>query len=820
MPDGAQPLEMNIEPIEIQEEMERSFLDYAMSVITARALPDARDGLKPVQRRVLYGMYDGGLRPDRNHKKCASAVGDVMGKYHPHGDQSIYDSLARMAQDFSLRYPLVDGHGNFGSPDPNDRPAAMRYTEARLAPLAMQLLGEIDEDTVDFQETYDGNNEEPIVLPARYPNLLINGGGGIAVGMATNIPPHNLGEIVDATLHLIDHPDATPDDLMQFVKAPDFPTGALILGQAGARDVYRTGRGSIKMRAVAEIDEGRKGEQRIVITEVPYQTSVEVIGTKIAELVNDRKIEGIRDVRNESAGDSVRLVVELKRDANSQVVLNQLYKHTPMQSNFAVHMLALVDGVPRLLNLREALRVYVEHQVVVITRRTEFRLRKARDRAHIVEGLLRALDAIDEIIAMIRASADTDAARTGLMAAPFEFSEIQAQHILEMPLRRLAQLEHQKLLDEHAELQERIAGLQAILDSDARKLEVIKAELGEVREAYPEGRRTQITLDTGDIADLDLIEDEEVVVVLSNKGYVKTVSNDAFRKQGRGGKGVRGSSLKDEDYVEHLLTTTAHSYLLFFSNRGRVYRLRAHEIPMKERTARGTAIVNLLALGPEERVQAVIDTRTYEDGAYLFFATRQGQVKKTKMSEYDSSLRTGLIAINLKPDDELVRVIQTTGNDDIFMVSRNGMTIRFNESDVRPMGRAAAGVRGMKLKNSEDAVVSCAIAEDDAVMLFVTSSGHGKRTKLDKFNKQGRGGQGVRGMRVTAGRVGVIAAFMVQVDDEILVFSSVGNIMRTGARDISSQGRDATGVKVAALNSGESVVAVAPVLEGGEGEDD
>ncbi len=820
MPDGAQPLEMNIEPIEIQEEMERSFLDYAMSVITARALPDARDGLKPVQRRVLYGMYDGGLRPDRNHKKCASAVGDVMGKYHPHGDQSIYDSLARMAQDFSLRYPLVDGHGNFGSPDPNDRPAAMRYTEARLAPLAMQLLGEIDEDTVDFQETYDGNNEEPIVLPARYPNLLINGGGGIAVGMATNIPPHNLGEIVDATLHLIDHPDATPDDLMQFVKAPDFPTGALILGQAGARDVYRTGRGSIKMRAVAEIDEGRKGEQRIVITEVPYQTSVEVIGTKIAELVNDRKIEGIRDVRNESAGDSVRLVVELKRDANSQVVLNQLYKHTPMQSNFAVHMLALVDGVPRLLNLREALRVYVEHQVVVITRRTEFRLRKARDRAHIVEGLLRALDAIDAIIAMIRASADTDSARQGLMAAPFEFSEIQAQHILEMPLRRLAQLEHQKLLDEHAELQERIAGLQAILDSDSRKLEVIKEELGQVREAYPEGRRTQITLDTGDIADLDLIEDEEVVVVLSNKGYVKTVSNDAFRKQGRGGKGVRGSSLKDEDYVEHLLTTTAHSYLLFFSNRGRVYRLRAHEIPMKERTARGTAIVNLLALGPEERVQAVIDTRTYEDGAYLFFATQRGQVKKTKMSEYDSSLRTGLIAINLKPDDELVRVIQTTGDDDIFMVSRNGMTIRFNEADVRPMGRAAAGVRGMKLKNAEDAVVSCAIAEDDAVMLFVTSSGHGKRTKLDKFNKQGRGGQGVRGMKVTAGRVGVIAAFMVQVDDEILVFSSVGNIMRTGARDISSQGRDATGVKVAALNSGESVVAVAPVLEGGEGEDE
>jgi DNA gyrase subunit A len=790
-----------------------------MSVITSRALPDARDGLKPVQRRILYGMYEGGLRPERNHKKCASAVGDVMGKYHPHGDQSIYDALARMAQDFSLRYPLVDGHGNFGSPDPNDRPAAMRYTEAKLAPLAMQLLGEIDEDTVDFDETYDGNNDEPGVLPARFPNLLVNGGGGIAVGMATNIPPHNLGEIVDATQYLIEHPDATPDDLMGIVRAPDFPTGGLILGQAGARDVYRTGRGSIKMRAVAEIDEGRKGEQRIVVTEVPYQTSVEVIGAKIADLVNDRKIEGIRDVRNESAGDSVRLVVELKRDANAQVVLNQLYKHTPMQSNFAVHLLALVDGVPRLLNLRDALQVYLDHQVVVITRRTEYRLRKDRDRAHIVEGLLRALDAIDEIIALIRGSEDTDAARTALQAKPFEFSEVQATHILDMPLRRLAQLEHQKLVDEHAELQTRIAELEAILASDQRKMEVISAELAEVREKFADERRTEITLDTGDIADLDLIEDEEVVVVLSATGYVKTVAADAFRRQGRGGKGVRGSSLKDEDYVAHLLTTTMHSYLLFFSNRGRVYRLRAHEIPMKERTARGTAIVNLLALGPEETIEAIIDTRTYEDGAYLFFATKHGQVKKTKMSEYDSSLRTGLIAINLKENDELVRVIQTRGDDDIFMVSRNGMTIRFSEADVRPMGRAAAGVRGMKLKNAEDAVVSCDVAKDESVMLFVSASGHGKRTKLDKFNRQGRGGQGVRGMKVTASRVGVVAAFTVLPDDEILVFSSVGNIIRTGVRDISSQGRDATGVKVAALGKGESVVAVAPVLEGGEGED-
>jgi DNA gyrase subunit A len=540
---------------------------------------------------------------------------------------------------------------------------------------------------------------------------------------------------------------------------------------------------------------------------------VEVIGQKVAELVNERKIDGVRDVRNESSGDSTRLVVELKRDANAQVVLNQLYKHTPMQTNFAVHMLALVDGVPRLLNLAQALTVFVEHQIEVITRRTEHRLEKAKGRAHILEGLLRALDAIDEIIALIRGSEDTDAARQGLMAAPFEFSEVQANHILDMPLRRLAQLEQQKLKDEYDELQATIKDLEAILASDERKRDVVKSEIGEIREKYADQRRTQLTFDSGDLDVLDLIEDEEVVVVLSHKGYVKTVAADAFRRQGRGGKGVRGGNLRDEDYVEHLLTTTAHSYLLFFSNRGRVYRLRAHEIPMKERTARGTAIVNLIALAPEERIEAVIDTRTYEDGAYLFFATRQGQVKKTKMSEYDSSLRTGLIAINLHEGDELVRVIQTSGRDDIFMVSKNGMTIRFSENDVRAMGRATAGVRGMKLRNADDAVVSADIARDEAVLLFVSSSGHGKRTKLDKFNRQGRGGQGVRGMRITASRGEVVAAFTVSNDEEILVFSSSGNIIRMGVKEISSQGRDATGVRVARVAEAETVVAVAPVLE-------
>jgi len=819
VPEGTQPtLEPNVEPIEIQEEVERSFLDYAMSVIVSRALPDARDGLKPVHRRIIYGMYDRGLRPDRQRAKSAQVVGHVMGNFHPHGDQAIYDALARMAQDFSLRHPLVDGKGNFGSPDPNDRPGAMRYTECRLAPITMQTLEGIDENTVEFVDTYDGKTKEPEVLPSRFPNLLVNGGGGIAVGMATNIPPHNLGEVIDATVHLIDHPDATVEDLMGIVAGPDFPTGALILGRSGIQDAARTGRGSIKMRAIAEIEEHKNG-QRIVVTEVPYQTSVEAIGTKIADLVGDRKVEGIRDVRNETSRGEYRLVIDLKRDANAQVVLNQLYKHTTMQTTFGVIMLALVDGVPKVLNLKEALEQYIAHQVDVITRRTQFRLDKARDRAHIVEGLLRALDHIDEIIALIRGSESADAARSALMAKPYEFTEIQANHILDMQLRRLAQLEHQKLKDEYEELTKTIKELESILNSRKKLEGVIKTEIREIREKYASERRTQITFDSGEIDVLDLIEDEEVVVVLSKKGYVKTVAADAFRKQGRGGKGVRGSSLKEEDYVEHLLTTTAHSYLLFFSNRGRVYRLRAHEIPMKERTARGTALVNLIALTPEEHIQAIIDTRTYEEGAFLFFATRQGQVKKTKMGEYDSSLRTGLIAINLKEGDELVRVIQTTGAEDIFMVSRNGMTIRFSGVDVRPMGRAAAGVRGMRLKNAEDAVVSCDVARDDSVMLFVSESGHGKRTKLDRFNRQGRGGQGVRGMKITASRQGVVAAFTVQPDDEILVFSSAGNIIRTGVKDISSQGRDATGVKVAALGSGDSVVAVAPVLEAEDGED-
>ena len=819
MPDDAiQESLGDIELIEIREEVERSFLDYAMSVITARALPDARDGLKPVQRRILYGMYSQGLRPDRKHQKSAQAVGEVMGKYHPHAGEAIYDALARMAQDFSLRYPLIDGHGNFGSPDPADRPAAQRYTEARLAALAMELLGEIGEDTVDFEATYDGQNEEPLVLPARFPNLLVNGGGGIAVGMATNIPPHNLGEIIDAAVHMVDNPDAKVAELMKIVKGPDFPTGALILGKEGIKDAYTKGRGSIKMRAVAEIDEGKRGEMRIVVTEVPFQTSVEVIGQKIAELVNERKIDGIRDVRNESAGDTPRLVVELRRDANAAVVLNQLYKHTPMQTSFPVNLLALVDGVPMVLTLDRAILVYVAHQMEVVTRRTQYRLKRAEERAHIVEGLVKALSMIDAVIALIRKAADPDVALAGLMKKPFEFTEVQAKYILDMQLRRLTQLEGKKLRDELAELQALIKELESILKSKPKLRKVIKDELLELKARYGDDRRTKLTVDTGEIDVLDLIQDEEVVVVLTNKGYIKTVAADAFRRQSRGGKGVRGSRARDDDYVDKLLTTTAHSYLLLFSNRGKVYRLRAHEIPMKDRTARGTALVNLITLAQDERIQAIIDTRTYEEGAYLFFATKSGMVKKTRMTEYDTSVRSGLIAINLTRSDELVRVIQTTGKNDVVMATRNGQTIRFSESGVRPTGRATAGVRGMRLKTG-DSVVSSDVYRRGAVMLFVSSSGHGKRTKLDLFHRQGRGGQGVRGMKVTEARGGVVGAFTVSEDDELLVFSSGGNIVRMPASEISLQGRDATGVRVAKLGAGETIVAVAPVLEAEEAED-
>ncbi|PLS76592.1 MAG: DNA gyrase subunit A [Actinobacteria bacterium] len=800
-----------IEPIEIQEEMERSFLDYAMSVIVSRALPDARDGLKPVHRRILYAMHDLGVRPDRPHMKCARVVGDVTGKYHPHSDDAAYDALVRMAQDFSLRHPLIDGHGNFGTPD--DPPAARRYTECRLAPIALQMLAGIDEDTVDFVDNYSGEFTEPSVLPSRFPNLLVNGSQGIAVGMATNIPPHNLGEVIDATVHLIDNPDATADDLAQFVKGPDFPTGGLILGRAGILDSYRSGRGSVRMRARAEIEENKRGTF-IVATEIPYQTSVGAIAVKIEELVRARDIEGIADVNDESAKGSTRLVIKLKRDANPNVVLNNLFKHTPMQSSFGVNIVALVGGspgVPRTLNLAQLLTAYVEHQVEVVTRRSEFRLKKAKDRAHIVEGLLKALDMIDQVIAMIRGSADRSAAREGLMAPPFEFTEVQANHILDMTLGRLTRLGRAELQEELAKLRETIAELEAILGDPARLRGVIKTELGEIRSQFATPRRAEITYDPGSESAEDFIDDVPLVVTMTKAGYVKTVAASAFRTQARGGRGVQGARLKDEDLVTQVIHTSAHAFLLFFSNRGKVYRLKAHEVPMKDRTARGTHLANLLPLDADERIQAVVATRDYPADRYLFFSTRNGTVKKTPFSEYDKSRREGFIAINLNEGDELVRVIQTTGSDDVFMVSRHGVTIRFSEDDVRAMGRSAAGVRGMRMR-AGDEVVSCDLARDDVAILIVTDAGFGKRTQLDRFTRQTRGGQGVRGIRLTARRGYVVAAFMVGLDDDVVLVSSTGVTIRLPVRDISSQGRDATGVRIMNLDDGQVVASVAPIL--------
>ena len=803
-----------IEPIEIQEEMERSFLDYAMSVIVSRALPDARDGLKPVHRRILWGMYDLRALPDRPTMKCARVTGEVMGKYHPHGDSAIYDALVRMGQSFSLRHPLVHPKGNFGSLD--EPPAAARYTEGRLAPMALDMLADIDENTVDFIDNYSGEFQEPVVLPSRFPNLLVNGSQGIAVGMATNIPPHNLGEVIDAVNHLLQNPEATPDDLMEFVKGPDFPTGALIMGRQGIIDAYRTGRGSIKLRGKAEIEEGTRSDF-IVITELPYQVSPNQFIVKVKELVDNRELEGIAELNDESAKGKMRLVLRLKRDAPALVILNNLYKRTPLQTNFAVNAVALVDGIPRTLNLRDALVAYIDHQIEVITRRSQYRLDEAQRRAHIVEGLLKALDLIDEIIATIRASADKQAAREALMAAPFEFSTEQAEHILDMQLSRLTRLGRSQLEEEMAKLRETIAGLEAILGDEGKKRSVIAEEMAKVRETYGQPRRSQITFDVGDLDIEDLIDDEDLVVTMSAKGYIKTVSSDAFKVQGRGGRGVAGTKLKDVDYVQHIIHTTAHSYLLFFSTRGRVYRLKAHEIPMKERTARGTAVVNLLPLQPDEKIQAIIDTRDYESNKFLFFCTKNGQVKKTKFTEYDSSLRAGIIAINLKDGDELVRVIPTNGGDDILVVTKAGQAIRFAEDEVRAMGRAAAGVRGMKMRTGDE-VVSCDVTRDDAAILLVTDGGYGKRTQLDKFNRQGRGGQGVRGIKINEKKGSVVAAFMVGIDDEIFVINSVGTVIRMEVREISSQGRDATGVKVMNVADGETVASVAPVL-GTEDED-
>ena len=802
-----------IQPIPLHDEMERSFLDYSMSVIMSRALPDVRDGLKPVHRRIIWDMEQQGFRPDRPFVKCARVTGDTMARYHPHGDSAIYDALVRMAQPFSLRHPLIDFHGNYGSPDFG--PAAARYTESRLHSLAMRLLDGIDENTVDMLANYDGTSEEPSVLPARFPNLLVNGSQGIAVGMATSIPPHNLGEVIDATVHLIDNPESTPDDLMKFVLGPDFPTGAYILGRAGIQDAYRTGRGSIKMRAKATIEENRAGRMEIQITELPYQTSCSSIAARIQELVDAGDLEGIADVNDGSSGGQTSLVILLKRDANANVVLNNLFKMTSLQTSFPVNMVALVDGVPRTVNLADALNGYVRHQIEVVTRRTQFRLDKARDRGHILEGRMKALNVIDKIIKLIRESEDAGAAKDALMAKPYEFSERQAVDILDMQLRQLTRLSRIDLEKELADVQERIKEYESILASDAKLRGVIKDELADVRKTFANDRVCRIINDTGEMALEDLVDDKELVIVMTQAQYVKAVPASSFRAQARGGRGVKGATLKEDDIVRRVIFTTAHAYLLFFSNRGRVYKVRAAEIPERERTAKGIPIVNLLPLQAGEAIQAIIDTREFPGERFLFFVTREGQVKKTAFDAYNSSRRDGLIALNLKDNDELVRVIETTGDDDIFIVSHSGQVIRFNETEVRPMGRTAAGVRGMKLR-AGDFVVSADPGRGDESLLIVSDAGYAKRTKIDQFPRKGRGTQGVIGVKITSKKGHVVAAFMVGPDDEIVAVASNGVAMRTEVKQISSQGRAATGVRLMNLDEGSVVASVAPILAADE----
>ncbi len=800
-------------PIDIRTEMRDSFLEYAMSVIVSRALPDVRDGLKPVHRRILFSMYDSGIRPGTPFRKCARVIGDVMGWFHPHSNDAIYDALVRLGQDFSSRYPLIQPQGNFGTVD--DPPAAMRYTEARMAPLAMHLLDGINEDTVDFVDNYSGERQEPTVMPSRYPNLLVNGSTGIAVGMATNIPPHNLGEICDATLLAIENPDATSEDMLEFVKGPDFPSGAYILGNRGVREALLTGRGSVRMRAVTDIVEIRKGRTAIIVTEIPYQVSRDRIMAKIAELVRSKVITGVADLRDES-GKETRLVIELKRDARPQVELNLLFKHTQLEDTFAVNAIALVDGVPRTMGIGPMIHHYVIHQLEVVERRAAFRLRKAEERAHIVEGLLIALDNIDEVVKIIRQSADVDIARSSLMTR-FELSIIQTNHILDMPLRRLTALETDKLRDEWNDLQALIADLRSVLDSEDRRRAIVSEELRAIREKFGDARRSRIIPDTGDMSLEDLIADEEIVVSITANGYVKSVLARTYKTQGRGGRGVKGANIREDDIISTLLHTSAHAYLLFFTNRGKVYRVRAHEIPRKERTAKGVLVQSVLPMEPDEVIEAIIDTRDYETFKHLVAFTKLGQVKKTAFKEYDSR-NSVLNAIRLQEGDEVVAVRATAGDNDLVMFTKKGQGIRFAESDARPMGRDTQGVRGIRLKDGDEVVAAACVDDGDDIVLL-TSGGYGKRTKMAEFPKQKRGGMGVKAMKLTRVRGDLVAARMVSTGDEIFVTSSDGIVIRQPIDSISRQRRDSTGVKIMNLEDGAVLTAVALVPSEDEDEE-
>jgi DNA gyrase subunit A len=805
------PEARRIEPRDLEEEMRSSYLDYAMSVIVGRALPDVRDGLKPVHVRILWGAEQEGVRAGTNRRKSSYIVGSVLGRFHPHGDVAVYDALVRLGQDFASRYPLIDGQGNFGSAD-GDPAAAMRYTEARLSPIAMELLRDIDKDTVDLRPNYDNQFQEPVVLPARFPNLLANGSSGIAVGMATNIPPHNLGEVIDATVALLDNPELTSEDLMRYVKGPDFPTGALIMGTSGIRDAYLTGRGSIRVRAKVHVEESNRGGQRLVVTELPYQVSGDRLLARIGELVKDGRLTGISDINNETNREGTRLVIDVRRDAVPQVVLNQLYKHTQLQDTFGVISLALVDGVPRVLSLAEMLSHYVTHQITVVVRRTRFELRKAQERAHILEGLLVALDHLDEVIALIRAAESAEVARGQLMER-YGLSEVQATAILDMQLRRLAALERRRIQDEYAELQTRIAQLRAILEDPSKVRGIIKQEILDIKRRFADPRRTEIRPEEGELSIEDLIAAEPVVVTVTRTGYVKRVPLTDYRAQGRGGRGVRGANLREDDIVQFLFITNTHHWVLFFTNKGRVYRVKVHELPEAARNSRGTYIANIpgASFQPDEKIAAVLDLDDYDSGRFLVLGTRNGMVKKTALAEYDSP-RMGLAAINLRDDDELIGVKLTSGEDDLMFVSRKAMAVRFSESEVRPMGRQTSGVTAMKLRG-DDKVLSMEVVRPDANLLVVTDAGFGKRTPLEQYQRKGRGIQGVKTAELIEARGFLAGAFVVQDEDDVFLITDSGQVIRTRVNEIRRAGRATQGVRIMRLGAANRVAAVAPVVK-------
>ncbi|MGZ4631796.1 MAG: DNA gyrase subunit A [Actinomycetes bacterium] len=813
-----------IEPVDLQVEMQRSYLDYAMSVIVQRALPDVRDGLKPVHRRVLYAMYDGGYRPDRGFSKCSRVVGDVMGQYHPHGDTAIYDTLVRLGQPWSLRYPLVQSQGNFGSPG-DDRQAAMRYTECRLAPLAMEMVRDIDQETVDFSPNYDGRQQEPQVLPARFPNLLVNGSGGIAVGMATNIPPHNLREVAAGVQWHLEHPEASNEELLDAllarIKGPDFPTRGLIVGTNGIQDAYRTGRGSVTMRAVVEIEEDARGRTCLVITELPYQVNPDALARKIAELADSGRVAGIADLRDDSSSRTgMRLVVVLKRDAVASVVRNNLYKHTSLQDTFGCNMVALVDGVPRTLALDSFVRHWVTHQIEVIVRRTRYRLRKAEAAAHILRGLLKALDAIDDVIALIRASQSAEAARGGLMDL-LEIDEIQATEILNMQLRRLAALERQRIVDEYDALMAAIDEYNAILASEQRQRTIVSEELAEIVDKFGDERRTQLIPYEGDMSAEDFIPEEDVVVTITRGGYAKRTKADLYRSQRRGGKGVKGAQLRQDDLVEHFFVTTTHHWLLFFTNKGRVYRAKAYQLPDSGRDARGQHVANLLAFQPDEQIAQIIDLKDYEVSPYLVLATRGGMVKKTRLTEYDSNRSGGLIAINLRDDDEVISARLVAAEDDLLLISRKAMSVRFTATDdaLRPMGRATSGVTGMRFRDGDE-LLAMDVARPDGTLFTVTDGGYAKRTDVGEYRLQGRGGYGTQAMKFSEARGSLVGALVVDETDEVFSIKASGGVTRVAVGEVNPTGRVTMGVRFISLSDDDTVVAIARNAERAAAPDD